>query len=37
MGREREGGGRGEGISELWETIGLAFSFYNGAEPNKET
>lgn len=29
--------GRGEGISELWETIGLAFSFYNGAEPNKET
>ena len=28
---------RREGISELWETIGLAFSFYNGAEPNKET
>lgn len=25
------------GISELWETIGLCFSFYNGAEPNKET
>ena len=30
-------GGRREGISKLWETIGLAFSFYNGAEPNKET
>lgn len=34
-GERRVGGGRG--ISELWETIGLPFSFYNGAERNKET
>lgn len=31
------GVGGGGGISELWETIGLPFSFYNGAERNKET